>query len=56
MSNCASGNVATEDVVYMLEGMGIATGIDLEKLIDTGRWLAAQLGRESGSKVGKAAG
>lgn len=52
----ASGNVATEDVVYMLEGMGIATGTDLEKLIDTGRWLAAQLGRETGSKVGKAAG
>lgn len=51
----ASGNVATEDVVYMLEGMGIATGVDLEKLIETGRWLAAQLGRETGSKVGKAA-
>jgi len=51
----ASGNVASEDVVYMLEGMGIATGIDLAKLIETGQWLAAQLGRETGSKVGKAA-
>jgi len=51
----ASGNVATEDVVYMLHGMGIATGIDLERLIDTGRWLSAQLGRDNGSKVGKAA-
>ncbi len=51
----ASGNVASEDVVYMLEGMGIATGVDLAKLIETGQWLAAQLGRETGSKVGKAA-
>jgi hydroxymethylglutaryl-CoA lyase len=50
----ASGNVASEDVVFMLEGMGIATGIDLQKLIDTGRWLAALLGHETGSKVGKA--
>jgi hydroxymethylglutaryl-CoA lyase len=47
----ASGNVASEDVVYMLEGMGIATGVDLPKLVDTGRWLAALLGRSSGSKV-----
>ncbi len=47
----ASGNVATEDVVYMLEGMGIATGVDLPKLVETGRWLAGLLGRVSGSKV-----
>ncbi|HEX4854642.1 MAG TPA: hydroxymethylglutaryl-CoA lyase [Arenimonas sp.] len=52
----ASGNVATEDVVYMLEGMGIATGVDLARLVDTGRWLAALLGRGSGSKVTLAAG
>lgn len=52
----ASGNVASEDVVYMLHGMGIATGVDLEKLSDTGRWLAALLGRETGSKAGKAMG
>ncbi|WP_133818905.1 hydroxymethylglutaryl-CoA lyase [Tahibacter aquaticus] len=51
----ASGNVASEDVVFMLDGMGIATGIDLPRLIETGQWLAAQLGRETGSKVGKAA-
>jgi hydroxymethylglutaryl-CoA lyase len=51
----ASGNVATEDVVYMLHGMGIGTGIDLDRLIDTGRWLSSQLGRDNGSKVGKAA-
>ncbi len=50
----ASGNVASEDVVYMLHGLGIHTGIDLGKLADTGRWLAALLGRETGSKVGKA--
>ncbi len=50
----ASGNVATEDVAYMLHGMGIDTGIDLEKLVETGRWLAAQLGRASGSKVTQA--
>lgn len=47
----ASGNVATEDVAYMLEGMGLRTGVDLEALVATGRWLAALLGRPSGSKV-----
>ncbi|MBW8368408.1 MAG: hydroxymethylglutaryl-CoA lyase [Arenimonas sp.] len=51
----ASGNVASEDVVYMLEGMGIDTGVDLAKLVATGRWLAARLGRASGSKVTLAA-
>ena len=51
----ATGNVASEDVVYMLHGMGIATGIDLEKLIETGRWLSAQLSRSNNSKVGLAA-
>ena len=50
----ASGNVASEDVVYMLHGLGIGTGIDLDKLSETGRWLSALLGRETGSKVGKA--
>lgn len=50
----ASGNVASEDVVYMLHGLGIATGIDLVQLAETGRWLAGLLGRESGSKAGKA--
>ena len=50
----ASGNVASEDVVYMLHGMGIDTGVDLARLADTGRWLAAALGRETGSKAGKA--
>ena len=50
----ASGNVATEDVVYMLRGLGIETGVDLARLAETGRWLAGLLGRESGSKVGRA--
>ena len=50
----ASGNVASEDVVYMLQGLGIETGIDLAALSDTGRWLAALLGRETSSKVTRA--
>ncbi|MGA9341790.1 MAG: hydroxymethylglutaryl-CoA lyase [Rhodanobacteraceae bacterium] len=50
----ATGNVATEDVVYMLEGMGIATGVDLEKLIATGLWLSAALGHATSSKVARA--
>ncbi len=47
----ATGNVATEDVVYMLEGMNMRTGVDLPRLVETGRWLSALLGRPSGSKV-----
>ena len=50
----ASGNVASEDLVYMLHGMGIDTGIDLQSLAATGRWLAGKLGRQTGSKVGRA--
>ena len=50
----ASGNVASEDVVYMLHGLGIETGVDLPMLAETGRWLAGLLGRETGSKVGRA--
>lgn len=50
----ATGNVASEDVVYMLEGLGIATGIDLPALIATGLWLSAQLGRETSSRVARA--
>jgi hydroxymethylglutaryl-CoA lyase len=52
----ASGSVASEDVVYLLEGLGLATGIDLDRLIETGRWLSALLGRETGSKVARARG
>ncbi len=50
----ATGNVATEDVVYLLHGMGFATGIDLPVLAEVGRWISAVLGRETGAKVGKA--
>ena len=50
----ATGNVASEDVVYMLEGLGIHTGVDLAALADTGRWLAGLLGRETSSRAGKA--
>jgi hydroxymethylglutaryl-CoA lyase len=50
----ASGNVASEDVVYMLEGLGLRTGVDLARLVETGRWLASLLGRPNGSKVGLA--
>ena len=50
----ASGNVATEDVVYMLHGLGIRTGIDLDKLVDIGQWIASVLGKSSNSKAGKA--
>jgi hydroxymethylglutaryl-CoA lyase len=50
----ASGNVASEDVVYMLEGMGMATGVDIDALVATGRWLSTLLGRANGSKVGLA--
>ncbi len=52
----ASGNVASEDVVYMLHGLGIRTGIDLPLLAQTGHWLAGLLGRVTGSKAGKALG
>ena len=50
----ATGNVASEDVVYMLHGLGIATGIDLDLLAQTGRWLSSLLGRETSSRAGKA--
>jgi hydroxymethylglutaryl-CoA lyase len=51
----ASGNVATEDVVWLLKGLGIESGIDLEKLIDTGAWISVELGREPVSRVARAA-
>jgi hydroxymethylglutaryl-CoA lyase len=50
----ASGNVATEDVVYLLEGLGIETGIDLDKVVDTGIWISSLLKRDPGSKAGRA--
>ena len=50
----ASGNVATEDVLYLLNGLGIKTGVDLDKLVTTGEWISEQLNRNNGSKVGQA--
>ncbi|MDM0054426.1 hydroxymethylglutaryl-CoA lyase [Variovorax fucosicus] len=50
----ATGNVATEDVVYMLQGMGIETGIDLDRLIDAGVYISQALGREPNSRASKA--
>jgi (R)-citramalyl-CoA lyase len=50
----ATGNVPTEDLVYMLHGMGIETGIDLEALMETSRWLGRQLGKELPAMVTRA--
>jgi hydroxymethylglutaryl-CoA lyase len=50
----ATGNVSTEDVVYMLHGMGIETGVDLDKLIDAGAYIGDFLGRQPNSNVAKA--
>ncbi len=47
----ASGNVATEDLVYMLDGMAIETGVDLVALMDIGNWISGKLGRTSSSSV-----
>lgn len=50
----ASGNVATEDVIFMLNGMGIDTGVNLDKIIAVGKFISQQLGRKSTSKVSQA--
>ena len=50
----ASGNVATEDVVYLLDGLGIESGIDLDVLVDTAAWISGQLGRAPVSRVARA--
>jgi len=50
----ATGNVATEDVVYMLHGMDIETGIDLDKLIDAGKYISDALGRKPQSRAANA--
>jgi hydroxymethylglutaryl-CoA lyase len=52
----ATGNLATEDLVWMLEGLGIETGVDLGTLVETSRWLATKLGRPSPSRVVAALG
>jgi hydroxymethylglutaryl-CoA lyase len=50
----ASGNVASEDVVYLLNGLGIDCGIDIDALVDAAAWISAQLGRSSASRVSRA--
>jgi hydroxymethylglutaryl-CoA lyase len=50
----ATGNVATEDVVYLMHGMGIDTGIDLDQLIDAGSFISENLGRQPNSRVSRA--
>ena len=52
----ATGNLATEDLVWMLKGLGVETGVDLEKLVATSTWMAEQLGRPSPSAVVRALG
>ncbi|KAI8764514.1 hydroxymethylglutaryl-CoA lyase, mitochondrial [Biomphalaria glabrata] len=47
----ASGNVSTEDLVYMMNGLAIKTGVDIHKLIEAGHYISTHLGRKSGSKV-----
>lgn len=49
----ATGNVATEDVLFMLTGMGIETGVDMKKLLDAGTYISEALGRRSESKLGR---
>ena len=52
----ASGNAASEDVLYMLNGLGIETGVDLDALVSAGQFICDRLGRQSGSKVARARG
>jgi len=50
----ATGNVATEDLLYMLDGLGIDTGVDLGKMVEIGQWISGLLGRKSISRAGNA--
>ena len=50
----ASGNVATEDVVYMLDGLGVQTGVDLDRVVSIGQWICGVLGKEPATKAGRA--
>lgn len=50
----AGGNLATEDLLYMLDGLGVRTGVELAGVVATGQWICAQLGRPNASKVGRA--
>jgi hydroxymethylglutaryl-CoA lyase len=50
----ATGNVATEDLLYLFQGLGIETGVDLDAVVDVGQWISDLLGRKSSSRVGNA--
>lgn len=50
----ATGNVATEDVLYLLNGLGVKTGIDLDAIVETGDFISRALGKQNGSRVGRA--
>ncbi len=50
----ATGNVATEDVLHLLHGLGAQTGIDLDALVDVAAWISAELGRAPASRVARA--
>ncbi|WP_206996443.1 hydroxymethylglutaryl-CoA lyase [Trinickia mobilis] len=50
----ATGNVATEDLLYLLDGLGIETGIDLDAIVSTGEWVSRKMGKENGARAGKA--
>ena len=50
----ATGNVATEDLLYLLQGLGIETGVDLDAVVDIGQWMSGLLGRRSSARVGNA--
>ena len=50
----ATGNVATEDVIYLMNGLGIETGIDLDQVVDAGQFISQQLGRKGASRAGNA--
>ncbi|HUH41333.1 MAG TPA: hydroxymethylglutaryl-CoA lyase [Castellaniella sp.] len=50
----ATGNVATEDVLYLMQGLGMDTGVDLDAVVDIGQWISNQLGRPPGSRAGNA--
>lgn len=50
----ATGNVATEDVLYLMQGLGIETGVDLDAVVDIGQWISSHLGRKPASHAGNA--
>ncbi|MCY1313727.1 3-hydroxy-3-isohexenylglutaryl-CoA/hydroxy-methylglutaryl-CoA lyase [compost metagenome] len=50
----ATGNVATEDVLYMLRGLDIETGVDFDAVVDIGQWMSSHLNRKGSSRAGNA--